>query len=676
MAGLIYLITAVVFGYGLTERFLFRGRQVPGANRVWFLLPVSFGSGTLLLTWMTYVFSWAASVLLKSESPLIYGNILSITISVGISWLLFRELGKENEVNSINSKKKKKQVSGYQRFRSYLVSDRKLFRKEAVFFGILLAVVSFMMFYVFYIKDGNLYSGYTVFSDYAPHTAMMRSFSRGNNFPTQYPHFAGEDVKYHFMFQFLAGNLEFLGLPLDWAYNLPSILSLTGFLILLYLIAVRITGRMSCGILSASVLFFFRSGTAIFKFIWEHRDNLKKAFVENYTFIGYTEHEDWGLWNFNVYLNQRHLAFGLLLIAAAIWLYMGWLEAGTGHEETGFVWLKGRLFSKEAWVCRNPEAAVLLGVILGLSAFWNGATLIAGLLVLFGFAAFSDGKLDYALTAIVSVVLAFAQTRLFIRGQSMAPKFQFGFIADEKSLWGVLVYLVMLSGVFFLGLLVLMLFQKRKERVLILSFLLPFFFAFTVSLTPDVTVNHKYVMISYAFLTIFWADVVCRMFSGGVWRKVLAVLLTLCITATGIYDFFIVLKNNKEGRHYVVSLESDVADWLSANLGKDDLLLTPQYSLTEVTLSGAMLYCGWPYYAWSAGYDTDHRGSTALEIYTTGDNEILKEDIEQEHISYILYESGMYYGEEECREDIIADTYPVVYESKDGRMKIYGTNVE
>ena len=66
---------------------------------------------------------------------------------------------------------------------------------------------------------------------------MMRSFSKGNNFPTEYPHFGGQDVKYHFMFQFLVGNLEFLGIRLDFAYNIESVLALLGFLMLLYSIA-------------------------------------------------------------------------------------------------------------------------------------------------------------------------------------------------------------------------------------------------------------------------------------------------------------------------------------------------------------------------------------------------------------------------------------------------------
>lgn len=58
-----------------------------------------------------------------------------------------------------------------------MVSDRSRFRKELVFFGILLVFITYMMFYVFYIKDGVMYAGLTVCGDYAPHTAMMRSFS-------------------------------------------------------------------------------------------------------------------------------------------------------------------------------------------------------------------------------------------------------------------------------------------------------------------------------------------------------------------------------------------------------------------------------------------------------------------------------------------------------------------
>ena len=51
-------------------------------------------------------------------------------------------------------------------------------------------------------------------------------------------------------------------------------------------------------------------------------------------------------------------------------------------------------------------------------------------------------------------------------------------------------------------------------------------------------------------------------------------------------------------------MNSALTDWLAENLTSEDLILTPEYSINEVTMAGVMMYMGWPYYAWSAGYDT------------------------------------------------------------------------
>ena len=555
------------------------------------------------------------------------------------------------------------------------IADKKRFRKEAVVFAFLLAFITYMMFYVFYMKDGILYSGVTVYGDYAPHTAMMRSFSAGNNFPTQYPHYGGADVKYHFMFQFLAGNLEYLGMRLDFAYNIVSIGALLGFLMLLYELALRITGKMCCGVLTL-VFFFFRSGNAFFRFVWEHiqSGDLLSTLSENASFIGYTTNENWGLWNFNVYLNQRHLAFGLLMVTLALYVFMDWLETGNAHEERGIVWIRGRLFSKEAWKSRNLEQALLMGLFLGLCAFWNGAAVIGGLLILCGFAVFSDGKLDYALMAGVTIFVSFLQTKIFISGSAMSPQIYLGFLAEDKTLWGVIKYLFWMSGVFFLGLVVLAVFLKRRERMIMLGFLFPTFFAFTLLMTPDINVNHKYIMVSYAYLAVFWAWAVCALWgSDGLRRKFLAIVLTVCLTATGIYDFVVIVKGNGPGRSVTVNMESELTQWLEAHLEKNDLILTPEYSMNEVTMSGAMLYCGWPYYAWSAGYDTNYRAAQAVTIYTTSDREELKDVVKREKITYILFEEGSEFEQQQCREDVIADVYEMVYETGDGRIRIYKT---
>ena len=643
---------------------LFPRQTTERGNRIWVVLPAAFGIGILMLTWAVYILSWMFSICAGVEHPLFYGNLIVFLVDILLLSGIFRWKKKKQKKNLVISER--------------MISRKWILKKELLLFGILTVFVTWMMFYVFYMKDGILYSGFSVYGDYAPHTAMMRSFSRGNNFPTQYPHYGGQDVKYHF--QFLVGNLEYLGFRLDLGYNLVSILSLVGFLMVLYGISYRMFKSFWAGA-AAIVFFFFRSGTAFWRYLWEHLQagDLVRTLEENTAFIGYTTNENWGLWNFNVYLNQRHLAFGLLMAAVAVWTFIDWVEAGCSHKEQGFLWIRNRFFTKEAWICRNEGTAILLGLFLGLTAFWNGAALIGGLLILAGLAVFSDGKLDYMICAGLAVLFSELQSTVFVSGSVMSPSFYWGFLADNKSISGVLWYLVEISGFFFVGMIVAAVFLKRSQRAVLMGCLLPMVFAFLVSLTPDINVNHKYVMISYAFVTVFWGWSVRCVFLEGKkgWKKwtgrAVAAVLCICLSATGIYDYVIILRDNDSAHRMTVNMESSLTDWLSANLKKNDLLLTPEYTMNEVTMSGAMLYCGWPYYAWSAGYDTSYRAGQAVLMYTTDDPEVLKAAVKQEKITYILFEEDMEFEQQECHEDIIRETYPLVYTSEDGRIRIYET---
>ena len=651
MLGIIYVLLIFLLGRELVPK--------AGRTRLWLFLPASFGLGALAMGWTSYAAAFAAGVCLKWENPLFYGNLVAMAGAGAV--LVFRYVCRS---------KKKAVLPAFT-------------AQEAVFFLFLLAFLTWIMFYVFYIKDGILYSGFTVYGDYAPHTAMMRSFSLGDNFPTQYPHFGGEDVKYHFMFQFLVGNLEYLGIRIDIAYNMLSVFALLGFLMMLYSIARRITGSGAAGVVTVA-LFFFRSSFTFFRYLWEHlrSGDLLKTLAENTSFIGYTPNEDWGLWNFNVYLNQRHLAFGLLIAALVLWYYLDLVEAGCSHSEKGLAWMKNRLFSAEAWKMRNPEGALAAGLALGLTAFWNGAAVIGGLLILLGFAVFSDGKLDYLATAVTAVLFSVLQSKVFIRGSAVEAGFYWGFISEDKSPVGILWFLIQMSGIFFAGaVLLLPLLKKRLHRVLTVSCLFPVVFAFCFSLTPDITVNHKYIMISYAFLAVLWAGVLTGLWKGkdgsrrsaAVIRRAAAVLLAVCLTATGIYDFVVILRNNGPGHRVTVNMESTLTDWLAEHLDSGDLLLTPEYSMSETTMSGVMMYLGWPYYAWSAGYDTYGRAQKAVEIYTSEDPAAVDRLVKEEKITYILFEEGMEFEGAVCREDTIRELYTMVYQSDDGRIRIYET---
>lgn len=120
----------------------------------------------------------------------------------------------------------------------------------------------------------------------------------------------------------------------------------------------------------------------------------------------------------------------------------GWLRT----QEHGWLWIRKRIFSKEAWAFRNVEIAILLGLFLGLTAFWNGAALIGGLLILAGFAVFSDGKLDYAVCAALAVFFFGTAVEDFCVRKCDVPFLLLGISGREQEHFRVLWYLVEISG--------------------------------------------------------------------------------------------------------------------------------------------------------------------------------------------------------------------------------------
>lgn len=656
MLAILYLLASILIGAVIAGKLLSaRGSEESGINRVWIFLPLAFGSGILVVTWVLYALAFIFHVAGNVAKPLTPAN--AVVFAAMCAFLVFFAIREKKKGAGIRD-----DLGGLG-----LIADKRRFTRELVFYLVLFVFILITEIHVFHVKDGMLYSGYTVFSDYAPHTAMIRSFSKSANFPTQYPHYGGSDVKYHFMFQFLAGNLEYLGLRLDWAYNLPSALSLTGFLLILTQISFGLFRKFGAEILTA-VLFFFRSGTAFFRFATEHikAGDLAETLRSNTAFIGYTQNENWGLWNYNVYLNQRHFAFGLLIGAAVIWLFLPCLEAA-----------KGKAF-RATWDFERPRRAAAIGVLLGLIGFWNGACLIGALLILFGMALFSDHKLDYIVLAVCAVIPAWIQTKLFIRESAFSFSFYWGFLSEDKSLGGVLNYLLQTMGLTVIGAVVLIfLVKKRTQRVLLVCFLIPVLFALTVSLTPEVAVNQKYIMMAMAFLDTVWAGVIADLWEkrGSIGamtaRRILAAVLIFLLTVTGFYDFVVIVKDNGDSHSVVVDMNSDVTAWLEENTTEKDLVLTPADSLSDITLSGCMMYYGWPYYAWSAGYDTDYRLAKAQIMYGTWDPDELRQTAKEEKIDFIIYEDGMTIDGIEPHEETIRAIYPLVYTSDAGNLRIY-----
>lgn len=626
------------------------------------LLPAWYLVGTLCVTWYVYLSALLISVTnINTERPLTYANGCAFVFFLLIDALLFFRMKKKQKLSAAPSP-----------------ANAPLTKPELLFFVLCGLFIIYLMFLTFFVRDGKVCVGFSVFSDFAPHLGMIRSFSYGNNFPTQYSHFAGEDIRYHFMFQFLAGNLEYLGLRIDYAFNIPSILSMFSVCCLLYVLAVKIIGKRSGGFLS--ILFFlFRCSPSFFRFLAElpQGTDIWKALTEQDAFISYTTHEDWGLWNLNVYCNQRHFAFSIAIMLFTLILFIPYLyqmyaklrqlrhdEASTRNKLQHFSEIF--LLSREAILPASPVLSVFMGILLGGIAFWNGAVLIACLLILFVLALASDHRLDYLITAAIAVLLSILQSALFVNGSAVSPSFYWGFLAENRTLWGAVEYILELWGLLFVLVITYCFIGRGVKRYLVIAFLSPLILAFTFSMTIDITVNHKYVMIAAFLLSIIAAAVIiCIWQQRQLGNRLFACLLTVTMTITGIFDFTVLMRLNDNQVEY--SLDDPAIAWIRDNSNSQDIFLTSNYSLHKVVLSGAMLYYGWPYYAWSAGYDTASREEQVRLMYEAESSKELSALVQKNEIRYIIVDREVRTNSGyTVREDIISQTYSAVYSEGDG----------
>ena len=222
---------------------------------------------------------------------------------------------------------------------------------------------------------------------------------------------------------------------------------------------------------------------------------------------------------------------------------------------------------------------------------------------------------------------------------------------------------------------------RNVHKYLMFCFSMPIIFAFTVSLTPDIAVNHKYIMMAIMLLDIYAASLVYFLLTKkDMWYAMLGIITAVCLTATGFFEFIILSRKNTDERAIHYAYEDSIMQWIWDNTTNEDLFLTANYYMmyggrgNSVVLSGAKMYNGWEYFSWSAGYDTAKRDEIEINIYESDDPSELYRLTEEAGIDYIVVdsinrESEMY----ELNEDNIAGSFERVFTVGEGedRFSIY-----
>ena len=264
--------------------------------------------GLLVSSWFTYL---AGLAFFWTPQPLLWANLLFFVAAVALlSWPKWK--GRILKSTSVEAYPKRSNL--------YLTRPEGSSIADWLLIAGYVVLVSWMMFASFNTKEGKLLIANPEYSDFGPNTALIQSFAVGHNFPTEYPHFSGDRIRYHFLFYFQAGNLEFLGLNPAWSLNLLSITTLVAMLVIVMTLGEVLFNSRAVGRLGSLLFFFFGSLSyvpflqkqasvrAAIEAITHQRDYLQTIFP----YRG----EAWGTWSQVTYLNQRHfaIAIGILLL--------------------------------------------------------------------------------------------------------------------------------------------------------------------------------------------------------------------------------------------------------------------------------------------------------------------------------------------------------------------------
>ena len=302
MFALIYFGLAICLGDSLCRRFY---QFASVAHRC----AAAILSGLLISTWFTYL---AGLLFTRARQPLLWANLLFAIAAIAVLWWNRR---KHKVINHAQGESHNTFVAG-----GYLSRPAGSGVADWLLIAGYVVLVSWMMFASFNTSGSRLQISNAEYSDFGPNTAIMQSFAVGHNFPTEYPHFSGDRIRYHFLFYFQAGNLEFLGLNPVWSLNLLSIATLVAMLVLAMTLGEVVFNSRTVGRLGSLLFFFFGSlnyvpylqkqgsvRTAI-QAIRQRGDFLPSIFP----YRG----DAWGTWSQVTYLNQRHFAsaIGILLL--------------------------------------------------------------------------------------------------------------------------------------------------------------------------------------------------------------------------------------------------------------------------------------------------------------------------------------------------------------------------
>ena len=693
--------------------------------------------GLLVSSWFTYL---AGLVFFWTSRPLLWANLFFSVAGIALlSWPKWKD-------RILTRTPEEAYLKGSN---LYLPRPRGSSIADWLLIAGYVVVVSWMMFASFNTKGGKLQIGNPEYSDFGPNTALMQSFAVGHNFPTEYPHFSGDRIRYHFLFYFQAGNLEFLGLDPAWSLNLLSITTLVAMLVIVMTLGEVLFNSRAVGRLG-SLLFFFFGSLSYVPFL-RKQASVRGAFeaithVREYlpTIFPYRG-DAWGTWSQVTYLNQRHFASAIgILLLVLVFLVIRYRAVGARKIKAGsrlindvaaslgrgvraFLPKRSRRHSTVATTSPSyeivhndtlspkPEALtetarsamadrpqaggynytlsdhatpaeipaeretevpppptltepqqqtlltpenfrstlsgfIFSGVLLGLLPMWNSAVFITAAAILGLLFILCPLRLQMVALAVTSGVIALPQMLYLSTGSARAqmPKLlHWGYTIDHPTVANVAKYLGFIFGFKWLLIALALVFATSLQRRFFLAVFSLLAVAFSFQFTIESLANQKFFHIWVIIVNLFVAFAVWRLWHLSLAGTTLpgkfaAIAATLLIIPGGIIDFFPI---HNTGWSEVTYKNDPLIDWLNKNTTPRDIFLTDRFVNHPILMAGRRILYGWPYYAWSAGYNAGKYDRLYAELFESKDPWKVFRLLKENGINYVAYDNAVRQGQ-------------------------------
>lgn len=594
MLATVYLVIVFLVGELLCRRFFTFASLT---HR----LAANLLAGLIVCTWTSYL---AALAFCRTSSPMFYGNAVFFSLAAIVIFFGYRDR---------------------KRFAAFMPSDSDN-RYDWIFVVAILVFSAWLMFGTFSVADDHLSIAAFLTNDFGPNLSLVQSFAVGHNFPAEYPHFIGEPIRYHFLFWFQAGNLEYLGLNIAWALNLLSTLTLAAMLLMIDAFARAVFDSKATGRIAA-VLFFFHGVLSYIPFllsknsVWEMVTAGVGATEWIPSIYKYTG-EQWGVWSMGTFLAQRHLpgAIGIFLIVLI------------------FLIGEARKYDNDK---RNPAGYIVAGFMLGLLPTWNGAVFVAAYAVIGSLFVLFPKRLKYSLLLLgVSAVLATPQILSLRSGGSRGflEMFRWGYVVEPATVWNVLEYFSFTFGVkLALALIAAALLTAFHRKLFLAAFSLVIL-AFCTQLSTDVMNNHKFLNVWLVLMNAYAAYAIVRLAKVRYAGMALAALLFVFIAIGGTIELFRINNINMVDVPYG---SGRLYDWLYANTQPDDVFLTNNHVTHPILLSGRRIFYGWAYFGWSMGYPTGKRDDEIKRMFSETNRDELLRLLHEKNIKFVVFDEGL-----------------------------------